>query len=236
MISMERQLIEDLHQYFEQKENPTPDENHLLVSLTDELPHFPILSLSREDLESRGFDVSEVTDSEMVELAKKLNDDSCEQLLWRSMTIIAEDDLKIPRYICPQCGEKASAYNSYDKTLHCTSCQNTWKKEEPTGRYVLVQYPADASFYENLEVGYPCFNSEDNGARYVPEHFYRQHTGKEPAANTLFQPVQWPESQSYFDLKPKSIAALCEPIEADVQSLEDFGTSSVWVPVCLIKK
>ena len=39
---MNRQLTEDLHQYFEQKTNPTPDENYLLARLTGELPYFPI--------------------------------------------------------------------------------------------------------------------------------------------------------------------------------------------------
>lgn len=231
---MNRQLTEDLYQYFEQKKNPTPDENLLLARLTGELPYFPITSISRNDLESNGFDVSEVTDSDMTQLAKKLSDDYCEQLYGISMEIIAEDGLNIPRYICPKCGKKTTRYEPYGKTFQCSSCQNIWKKEKPTGRYVLVEYPEDTSFYEDLEIGYPCFNSEDNGAIYVPEHFYRQHTGKEPAANSMFQPVQWPASQKYFELKPESIAALCEPIEADTKSLEDFGSSSIWVPLCLI--
>ncbi len=232
---MNRQLTEDLHQYFEQKTNPTPDENYLLARLTGELPYFPISHICRDDLEGKGFDISNVTDSEMSRLADKLGDDYCEQLYSISMEIIAEDSIGIPKYICPKCGKKASMYNSYDKTFLCFSCQNTWKKEEPTGRYVLVEFPEDTSFYENNDIGYPCFNGEDNGAMYVPEHFYRQHTGKEPEANSMFLAVQWPESQKYFEIEPESIAALCEPIEADAKSIEDFGESSIWVPLCLIK-
>lgn len=233
---MNRELIEDLHQYFEQKTKPTSDENYLLTRLTGELPYFPISHICRDDLEGKGFDISDVTDSVMSKLADKLGNDYCEQLFWISMGIIAEEGLEIPRHICPKCGEKAAEYDSIDKIFQCSSCENSWKKEEPTGRYVLVEFPEDTSFYENNDIGYPCFNSEDNGAIYVPEHFYRQHTGQEPEANTLYRPVQWPESQTYFEIEPESTAALCEPIEADAKSLEDFGSSSIWVPLCLIAK
>lgn len=233
---MNRELIEDLHQYFEQKTKPTSDENYLLARLTGELPYFPVSSVCRDDLESKGFDVSDVTDSQMSELAAKLGDDYCEQLFWTSMEIIAEDRLKIPREICPKCGKKACMYTPSEQIFHCNSCANTWGKEEPTGRYVLVEFPESPSFFEKHELGYPCFNSNDNGAMYVPEHLYRAHFGKEPKADTLYRPVQWPESQTYFEIEPESTAALCEPIEADAKSLEDFGSSSIWVPLCLIKK
>lgn len=233
---MNRELIEDLHQYFEQKTKPTSDENYLLTRLIGKLPYFPISSVCRDDLERKGFDVSDVTDSQMKELAAKLGDDYCEQLFWTSVEIIAEDRLGIPRYICPKCGKKASLYNPSEQIFHCCSCENIWKKEEPTGLYVLVEFPENPTFFEEHELGYPCFNSDDNGAMYVPEHIYRAHFGREPQANSLYRPIQWPESQIYFEIEPESTAALCEPIEADAKALEDFGSSSIWVPLCLIEK
>jgi len=51
---------------------------------------FPITSVCREDLEAKGFDVSEVDDDTMERLASKMADDYCEQLFWTSMEIIAE--------------------------------------------------------------------------------------------------------------------------------------------------
>lgn len=51
---------------------------------------FPITSVSREDLESKGFDTTEVSDLQMERLASKMADDYCEQLFWSSMDIIAE--------------------------------------------------------------------------------------------------------------------------------------------------
>lgn len=52
---------------------------------------FPITSVSRDDLESKGFDTSEITDEQMKRLASKMADDYLEQMYWISMTIIAEN-------------------------------------------------------------------------------------------------------------------------------------------------
>ncbi|MDR1459492.1 MAG: hypothetical protein LBI60_04695 [Bacteroidales bacterium] len=57
---------------------------------------FKISSVSREDLEEKGFDTDGIDDSEMERLASKLGDDYCEQLFWGSMEIIAEH-LGFPR-------------------------------------------------------------------------------------------------------------------------------------------
>ena len=51
---------------------------------------FPITSVSRGDLEAKGFDTSEVDDATMERLASRMADDYCEQLFWSSMEIIAE--------------------------------------------------------------------------------------------------------------------------------------------------
>ena len=52
---------------------------------------FNITSVSREDLESRGFDTTNITDAQMEELARKMCDDYLEQMFWISLDIIAED-------------------------------------------------------------------------------------------------------------------------------------------------
>lgn len=52
---------------------------------------FEITSVSREDLESRGFDTTNITDEQMEELARKMCDDYLEQMFWISLDIIAED-------------------------------------------------------------------------------------------------------------------------------------------------
>ena len=100
--------------------------------------------------------------------------------------------------------------------------------------YILVEFPEDASYFEENDIGYPCFNSEDNGARYVPEEEYIKHFGHEPQPNSYFSPVVWPDSQEYFGDEEDSIDDLCEPIIADEKALMDFGSSAIWVPLCLI--
>jgi hypothetical protein len=101
-------------------------------------------------------------------------------------------------------------------------------------KYVLVEFPEDAGDFEENNIGYPCFGSEDNGARYVPEEAYIDHFGHEPLPNSCFRPVRWPQSQEFFGINDDSIDALCEPIVADEKALADFGSSAIWVPLCLI--
>ena len=104
--------------------------------------------------------------------------------------------------------------------------------------HVLVEFPDDTSYFEENDIGYPSFESEDNGARYVPQRDYIEHFKKDPAPNSCFRPLCWPESQSYLpggdadsDSADDSIKALNECIN-DEKGLADFGPNSVWVPLC----
>ena len=62
------------------------------MATTEEMnKEFNITSVSREDLEYRGFDTTNITDAQMERLAQKLCDDYLEQMFWISLDIIAED-------------------------------------------------------------------------------------------------------------------------------------------------
>lgn len=233
---MNRELLENLHQYFEQKENKTGAETSFLIQLTGELPYFQVTATSREDLERYGFDTTDVDDEDMREIARRLESDYCEQLYWLSLDIIAQQGLDIPKHICPFCGETADGYDSSDNTLWCNSCSHSWEKLEPTGRFVKVEHPDDSKFYSKCEIGYDCYNSEDNGAMYVPENFFKAHENKEPHNSRIYFPVQWPESQQYFELQhtSKKKFDLCEPIEHG-KAFEEFSSQAIWVPLSLIQ-
>jgi hypothetical protein len=101
-------------------------------------------------------------------------------------------------------------------------------------KYVLVEFPEDAGYFEENNIGYPCFGSGDNGARYVPEEAYIEHFGQEPLPNSYFRPVRWPQSQEFLGIDDDSTAVLYEPIVADEKALADFGSSAIWVPLHLI--
>jgi hypothetical protein len=58
---------------------------------------FKITSVTREDLADIGFDVTNITDEQMEQLAKRMCDDYLEQMFWLSMEIIAEDIMKFPK-------------------------------------------------------------------------------------------------------------------------------------------
>lgn len=59
---------------------------------------FPITSVCREDLESEGFDISEVEDDTMEVIAEKMADAYCNDEFWMELNVIAEN-LKIPKKI-----------------------------------------------------------------------------------------------------------------------------------------
>ena len=62
------------------------------MATTEEMnKEFKITSVTREDLEMRGFDTTNITDEQMERLAQKMCDDYLEQMFWISLDIIAED-------------------------------------------------------------------------------------------------------------------------------------------------
>jgi hypothetical protein len=72
------------------------DENNWVRAIDDNEGFFEISRLHRDDLESIGYNTSEVDDSVMKKLASKLGDDYCNQLFWNSLHILA-DVLDIPK-------------------------------------------------------------------------------------------------------------------------------------------
>ncbi|MDR0430358.1 MAG: hypothetical protein LBH58_07790 [Tannerellaceae bacterium] len=94
---MNRTLLKELVRYFSEIEKPNESEKYLQLQLESEIPFFKITSVSRDDLEEAGFDVSKVSDTKMCILAGKLADDYCEQLFWSSLSIFAEEHLNIPK-------------------------------------------------------------------------------------------------------------------------------------------
>ena len=62
-----------------------------MATIEEMSKEFEITSVTREDLESRGFDTTNITDEQMKELARKMCDDYLEQMFWISLDIIAED-------------------------------------------------------------------------------------------------------------------------------------------------
>ena len=226
---MLQQLLDDLRGYFESKPSLTETEQSLLDRLNS--GYFPITSIHRDDLAGKGFDTGHVSNDAMKYLARKMADDYCEQLFWPSMEIIASEMANISKFpACPQCLAEHTLYESASRIYQCADCGQTWSND-----YVLVEFPDDASYFEENDIGYPSFGSEDNGARYVPEYDYIRHFQKTPAGKAYYKPLCWPESQPYLfpDEPNESADALCEPV-SDEKGIADFGDQAVWVPLCLL--
>ena len=96
---MNNRTIIELANYFEgikKSRNLTEQETNFLWILNSRKEFFDITSVSRDDLESVGFDTNSITDEQMIRLSDKMADDYCEQLFWESMETIA-DILEFPR-------------------------------------------------------------------------------------------------------------------------------------------
>lgn len=129
--------------------------------------------------------------------------------------------------VCPKCGSSTIRYDVHENLFHCDECGQTWNDKQ----YVLVEYPEDASCFEQKEIGYPSWNSQDNGARYVSQYDYIRQFGKSPDSAHCYRPVCWPDSQKYFEENRPD--AHCELIQ-DEAALNMFGSSALWVPICML--
>lgn len=225
---MIQELFDDIKTYFNARENPTEEERRLQQRLSG--GYFPITSVHRDDLHGIGFDVERISDDDMKELAGKMANDYREQLFRESMETIAGDILGFPKVktrdiTCPKCGSEKIRYDIHESRFHCEACSQAWDDK----LHVLVEFPENASFFEENEIGYPAWGSYDNGARYVPEAEYIRHFGRSPDPQKCYRAVCWPESQQYMGQEG------CEPVQ-DEKALKEFGTSVYWVPLSPVKK
>ena len=234
---MLQQLLDDLRGYFESKPSLTEVEQALLDRLKEDI--FPILFLQRDDLAQMGFDVRRISAEQMRRLALRITEDYCQsetsagENFWEELEEMAEA-LHLPRCPrCPACDHYRTIFDAQENVLRCEVCDQTWHDEE---QYVLAEFPDDTSYFEENDIGYLSFGSEDNGARYVPEYDYIRHFQKDPTGNAYYKPLRWPESQPYVfpDEQNVSIDALNEPVQ-DEKGIADFGEQAVWVPLCHLK-
>ncbi len=218
-------LLNQVREYFNAIKNPSEQEKNIINQLSG--GYFPITSIHRDDLEARNFDVNKITDSQMEELAKKMSDDYCEQLFWDSMTILAEL-MEFPKKrgtYCPKCKSEHIRYDATDGKCHCDVCEQIWDEDI----YVLVEFPDDASLFEEKNIGFPSWTSEDNGARYVPEYDYIDELEESPEPGQCFKVVCWPDSQEYME-KADNPDSRIEVVQNEA-ALEKFGSSAYWVPI-----
>ena len=227
---MLQQLLDDLRGYFEAKSSLTTQEQELWDRLKK--ADYPILGLQDDDLAQKGFDFRRITDEQMRQLAQQMTADYCKEDYWERLENTA-DELQLPRYPrCPACGHNGVVFDETREMMLCEICDQTWHEH----LYVLVEFPDDATYFEENDIGYPSFESEDNGARYVSEYDYIQRFEQDPPANAYFKPMQWPESQPHLfpDEPNESTDALCVAIN-DEKGRADFGEQAVWVPLCNLK-
>lgn len=89
-----REILDEIKAYFNAITTPTEEERGLLEKLDS--GYFPVVFISRNDLETLGFDTINISDDQMVELAKTMEKVYMDDLFWDSMKDIAEDEMHLP--------------------------------------------------------------------------------------------------------------------------------------------
>lgn len=229
---MDRQLFNDLEQYFSNKKRPTSVEKNLLSQLQKEKLHFAIAYIDRNTVVGNGYIGSDLSDNVMEELAGMVGDCVCGSEQYDYAIEQACESMELDTIpFCPKCGAIAT-FDRESHTYTCNSCGQNW-----TDTYTLVEDPEETDILPG-DIGYPSCSGQNSNARYIPEFDYIQIFKKKPEQNSYFEPVSWPDSQKYIhneDADEKftenSIDALPELIN-DEKGIEDFGEDAVWIPLC----
>lgn len=224
---MRRELLENLRDYFANIQEVDDNEEYFRGELNKEMGNYEVAFLSRSALEKHGYDTSDLTDTDMVELAGMMGDYYCDSRFTNDLQE-ACNALNVPvKPHCPMCLGIDIAKRDDGSNL-CRECNQEWGND-----YILVQHPQDINYFVNNNIGYPSLEQEDSQARYVSEYDYVDHVGELPTPNSYYRAVPWPQSQQYMG--DSSIDALCELIN-DEKGLTDFGPSAMWVPLCLLNR
>lgn len=228
-----QKLIDDLYAHFESIPSRTQEEQ----SIPDRLRgNYPIVFRHRDDLEQKGFNTRLITEEQMRQLAKQMQEDYCKIDYWDDLSNAAYD-LKLPRCpTCPACNSIHTLFSEQNEVFSCEICGQTWSES-----YTLVDNPEEVDRLPD-DLGYPCCESQNSNARYIPEYDYIRIFGEDPEPNSYFEPVCWPESQKYMpDVKDDGDSAgdsnqLLNELINDEKGIADFGPSAMWVPFCNLKK
>lgn len=217
---MRQELLKDIHAYLQAKVNRTQDEEDLLVRIRGQLPYFHITSIHRDDLLSRGFDVSEVTDADMQRLAGKLSDDYCNQLFWESLDIIAEDSINIPREKCPLCQSETVSYEA--DHFKCDQCAISWPHE----RFALISSDVVDTVREK-GIGYTCIDLSKPHAQYIPLSIHSEYFTENYTPDMVYRIVTI-EDYSILD---KLIEAGYRIDQTSLFATNEYGRNTFWVSV-----
>lgn len=93
---MRQDIKREMLEYFRNISSPTSQEDRFRLHLESEVTCFDITSLSREDVCSRGYDASKMSDAQMERLAGKMADCYCDNSFWIDLDILL-DEMSIPK-------------------------------------------------------------------------------------------------------------------------------------------
>lgn len=97
---MHYDLAKAVVEYFQKKQADgiqlSAEESTIFNLAQNNITPYPVVCLSKDDLEAKGFDTTDVTDNQMKYMARKMGDNMVEQLFWETLVCWAEY-MDIPR-------------------------------------------------------------------------------------------------------------------------------------------
>lgn len=97
---MNNGLAKAVIEYFQKKQADgiqlSVEESLMFEKAQSDITYYPVVCLSKDDLEAKGFNTTDVTDNQMEYMAKKIGDNMVEQLFWETLVCWAEY-MDIPR-------------------------------------------------------------------------------------------------------------------------------------------
>ena len=135
---MTNELAKAVIGYFQKKQAEdsqlSVEESTIFNMAQNAVESYPVVCMSKDDLEDKGFDTSNVTENEMEYMARKMGDTLVEELYWETLVFWAEQ-VDIPRKECDECEE-----NDDDEYINLFHYQKVVMEDVYLAKILILKY------------------------------------------------------------------------------------------------
>lgn len=213
--------LDKVRLYLMAKPIQTPEEEKLLEQVRLDLEYFPRGSLHRDDLVEFGYDSQLIPCCDMATLARKIGEDSWEQLSREQIPVIADATSSV-RSVCPLCGEAGA----FDQDTMFWQCQTRWcRLSWSYMKYACVGYTALTAFFLENKIGYRISDKKET-PMYMPVNVHRNYFPAGAEKDRLFQVMLANDPSLVIELAGRGYEV--EKIK-DERARDEFGVNAWWV-------
>ncbi|GAB6119610.1 hypothetical protein [Dysgonomonas termitidis] len=215
--------LEKLRLYLSAKEKLDIKEKALLGQIREDLNYFPTGTIHRDSLLEYGYDAHLAGDDVLATLAKKMGEDSWEQLSSVQIPIIG-DACKVSISTCPLCAG-CGAFENGNWICEESECRREWS----CMKYVWIKYSEETAFLFGCDIGFISNTSRSsNASLFLPVDLFRMHFAKSPDKENIYQIFKIEDTDDISQLKEQGYTV--EKV-TDTKGLERFGPKAYWMSV-----